>query len=110
LYIFLISSRFVYTLILFTTFQLKGYLQLQEKQATLEVSTNNAKNHAEVPEEAVQQIRKSSPGQAILNFTEFLKSVTASGAEGRIIQDGQVLKFLLLNASQHFSHIVSTAR
>lgn len=87
--------------------QLKGYIQLHEKQAALEAAT---KNLSEISEETAQPVRKSSPGQAILNFTEFLKSVTASGADGRIIQDGQVLKFLLLNASQHFSQIVSSAR
>jgi hypothetical protein len=83
-------------------------LQLQDRQqALLEAST---KAVAQTLETESPSARKSSPGQAVLNLSEFLKSIATAGADGRIIQDGKVFKFLLLKASNHFSDIVSSAR
>jgi hypothetical protein len=91
----------------FSNCQLKGYLQLQDRQQALEAST---KVVAQTQETESPSARKSSPGQAVLSLSEFLKSLATAGADGRIIQDGKVLKFLLLKASNHFSDIVSSAR
>jgi len=71
----------------------------------LEAATSN--NPTAEPEAGNQG---SSSGQAVLNFFEFLRSITKSCASGRIIRDGQSLKFLLLNTADRFSDIVNSAR
>lgn len=49
-------------------------------------------------------------GQSVLCFAEFLKSLQTRDAGGRIIRDGNMLKFLLLNTSDHFSDLLTSAR
>lgn len=58
----------------------------------------------------VERRTKSFAGQAVLNFSEFFKSLLTFDAEGRIILEKKTLKFLLLNTSDHFQELIKSAR
>ncbi|XP_035710970.1 ATP-dependent DNA helicase DDX11 isoform X2 [Folsomia candida] len=117
-------------------FKLKGYVHQQEKIATkkeeesqkkADEGTNskkesvnnrlkgkeNKKNLTPNPaldNPVVERRTKSFAGQAVLNFSEFFKSLLTFDAEGRIILEKKTLKFLLLNTSDHFQELIKSAR
>ncbi|ODM93421.1 putative ATP-dependent RNA helicase DDX11-like protein 8 [Orchesella cincta] len=49
-------------------------------------------------------------GQSIIGFAEFLKSLLTLDSGGRIIREGDVLKFLLLSTSDHFLDLLNSSR
>ncbi|CAL8088877.1 unnamed protein product [Orchesella dallaii] len=61
------------------------------------------------PVTAVTSSRPQS-GQSIISFAEFLKSLLTLDLGGRIIREGDVLKFLLLSTSDHFLDLLNSAR
>lgn len=116
--------------------QLKGYVQQQERIADKTEEINNQKKIAEQdtkckslsknkgkenkkkagvvenePKVQVQQQKQRSfVGQAVLAFCEFFKSLQTVDSEGRIIVEKKVIKFLLLNTSDHFEELKNSAR
>jgi hypothetical protein len=70
----------------------------------------NKKSEAAQAQPQPEQRRKSFAGQAVLSFCEFFKSLLTFDAEGRIILEKKMLKFLLLNTSDHFQELVKKSR